>query len=195
MAFLGRATDVDAHAVQSIHDIPRCCIISGHEERYQVDPESIGLPPWTDLRWRHLIGLLLRPWFSRVWIIQEAVLPARCNIYVGRYIFSLQHLQGFIRATTAFSSWILGLLNGNGQKTLTRTIHRITNICSLKDGTDKIRKDRLAYILQNSRAATATDPRDKVYGLLGLSTEVAPESAFLTTIWQSMRCMSRLRKL
>jgi hypothetical protein len=44
---------------------------------------KFGLPKATDDVWNHFRALVLRPWFTRVWIIQEAVLPADADVVCG----------------------------------------------------------------------------------------------------------------
>jgi len=56
-------------------------------------------------RWQHYLGLVLlqdRPWFKRVWIIQEVVLGRYVVVLCGDHVFPWEWLErtlGFLTAT------------------------------------------------------------------------------------------------
>jgi len=48
----------------------------------------LGLPPARDLLWEALRKFLSRPWFFRVWIIQEALAARKLDIMCGSWLAS-----------------------------------------------------------------------------------------------------------
>lgn len=46
---------------------------------------SNGLPPPDDIAWEALVTFLCRPWFLRVWIIQEVVLARDIRFFCGEW--------------------------------------------------------------------------------------------------------------
>ncbi|KAJ4398018.1 hypothetical protein N0V85_006393 [Neurospora sp. IMI 360204] len=162
---------------------------------------GVDVPNPSPLAWFHDVGgkkglLRLRaaeafykffrtPWWSRVWTVQEAVLPPAATVYWGACEISWHLLD---MATEA----LMAPTDGK------RTEH-VGDL--LPDGLfDKLRPDDylIAYMrglgissggeepvstLYRWRGRRATDPRDKVYGLMGLKgRNVDEEAAFLPGI-------------
>jgi hypothetical protein len=50
-----------------------------------TDRRKYGLPYWIDLRYLSLLLVVSRPWFSRVWIIQEPSLGSNIMVYCCRW--------------------------------------------------------------------------------------------------------------
>jgi hypothetical protein len=110
--------------------------------------------------WQHLRKLFSREWFNRTWCVQEAVLATTAVVHVGRVCFPWETL-----GVTA--SWL------NQQEILTEfalppVMANVPyyNCFCMFDGI--VEDDQLVDILHRFRAFASTDPRDKVYGLLGL---------------------------
>lgn len=94
-----------------------------------------------------------RPWFSRVWVIQEATLSHRATVYCGDKVFPWS-------AVKSFHQW------NASQKWLGRLPFVVT---SSRESLTKSRPGRtMLKALIETRYCAATDPRDKVYGLLPL---------------------------
>ncbi|KAJ4860160.1 heterokaryon incompatibility protein (HET) domain-containing protein [Trichoderma breve] len=94
-----------------------------------------------------------RPWFSRVWVIQEATLSHRATVYCGDKVFPWS-------AVKSFHQW------NASQKWLGRLPFVVT---SSRASLTKSRPGKtMLKALIETRYCAATDPRDKVYGLLPL---------------------------
>ncbi|OQV09929.1 hypothetical protein CLAIMM_14002 [Cladophialophora immunda] len=126
-----------------------------------------------------LIDLLTNPYWSRVWIVQEIVLGKRVRIYFGRHIIAFETVVGAARfmakhyygccyqhcAANANNRWsnifsILGSLNHIAD------FEKMRTACGTRDVT-QLSKTLLAGI----DFREATDPRDQIYGLLGLAPD------------------------
>lgn len=140
----------------------------------------------TDLthpKWRAISELLYRPWFRRVWVIQE-LLYARHALFVCG--------KDFLEAT-AFLTIINSMLEARALPTI-MSFH--SNKLELANGVKKIALEQLEFLvharnrsvnpfttrnfrgnlldyLSQTRWAEATDPRDKIYGILSLAKDAS----------------------
>ncbi|KAN0119363.1 Heterokaryon incompatibility protein (HET) domain containing protein, partial [Hyaloscypha variabilis] len=97
---------------------------------------------------------LARPYWRRVWIIQELALARHVTIHCGRLETSWSALNASI---CKFGSWVKH--------------PRITNIKNLAEFGDDAAHNRPVNFLEalgRSSAALSTEPHDKVFALLGL---------------------------
>ena len=136
--------------------------------------ESCKLPALNDPSWGSLLELLQRPWFSRVWIIQEVVVSRNAILRCGKlklewtdfcfgFLFAIN--AGFIyRQTDVFQHSL-------AYQQLIPLI--LTYVCFVE--TTYLKFD-LVSLLQSHRLSGATDLRDKVYALIGLSTLIGSEN-------------------
>ncbi|KAF6817868.1 heterokaryon incompatibility protein [Colletotrichum musicola] len=118
---------------------------------------------WDALRW-----LLSRPWFTRVWCVQEIVLARSSRVHVGSRSFDWEKLG----VTAAWFSE----QNLASDYDVTRELQGVSweNAYGMFD-TSEISELSFLEILTTFRDFDATNPRDKVYGLLGLASEEALE--------------------
>lgn len=121
-----------------------------------------GLPGWEDELWEDLRMLFKMPWFTRIWIIQEVALSREDPILLyGRHRYPWNRL-----------GWASSWLRRNGYLRLSQVSNRMQNV----DTISNIRRSGALWGLDALLTITsikfqATDPRDKVYGLLGLAAE------------------------
>ena len=138
-----------------------------------VSPESIESCPVWFLSMRSLVAILSRPWWTRVWTVQEAMLSAQATVHIGEYQAPLslflslfqyieKHESGCCRVARLLwcgnldiavflnmaSSHIGGLLRSND------------------DGLEG--KITLLRALLVASTRKALDPRDHVYALHGV---------------------------
>jgi hypothetical protein len=121
-----------------------------------------GLPGWEDELWEDLRMLFKMPWFTRIWSIQEVALSREDPILLyGRHRYPWNRL-----------GWASSWLRRNGYLRLAQISNRMQNV----DTISNIRRSGALWGLDALLTITsikfqATDPRDKVYGLLGLAAE------------------------
>lgn len=114
---------------------------------------SKGLWLDSDRRFAALKGLFAKRWVSRVWVIQEVALADRVMMITGDVVFHLSDdLLNRIRARARLYN-----LHTPGPLAWNPHVNAAT-------------RDLLS-LLHISRNCLSTDPRDKVYGLLGLVGE------------------------
>ena len=115
--------------------------------------------------WNALKKVFERPYFRRVWIVQEVALATNALICCGRWsttwgdmvVVAQLLLTGGVEGEEAFG--VVQVIERLRKENLARS------------------REQLVELLPISRELKSTDPRDKVYGILGLTSN-ATESAF-----------------
>ena len=124
----------------------------------------------TTSRLRPLLRLLRRPWFSRVWVVQEVALAKEAVVQLGN---RTAPWEWFIRAARVYrdhmsccATIITPFNDSEGVDEFLALKNCLAGILAL-DG-EALRSISLHSALRLFYDRQATDPRDKVYGLLGL---------------------------
>ena len=136
--------------------------------------ESCKLPALTDPSWGSLLELVQRPWFSRVWIIQEVVASRNAILRCGRLRLEWKDFCfGFLFAVNAGFIFYRSdvFLHSMAHQQLIPLI--LTYFCFAESTYVKF---DLVSLLQSHRLTGASDLRDKVYALIGLSTLIESET-------------------
>ncbi|KXL41896.1 hypothetical protein M433DRAFT_6604 [Acidomyces richmondensis BFW] len=175
------------------------------------DLELHGLPRQGHKRWRALAAVLRRPWFWRTWIIQEVVLNPTVELVLGMNMLTWDELELVVSLLEGPipKSWKLDHAVSTSELPFSR-INRIrlrhqrmirTPVTPIQffeqsDSTSATAPDdsdiylyaddpELLDLLLMSRGLGATDPRDKIYALLGLGKHdinpdysMSPQSVF-----------------
>ena len=128
----------------------------------EANLESYGLPPWRDNIWLAFGAILHRPWFTRVWVIQEVVMSSNAMVACG----------------SEWISWDI-LVQAVESVRFAHTSQKFTNRGYIPDHhiiqIDRTRKQLIngtypkpLALLRLFRRYNATDPRDKYFAFLGL---------------------------
>lgn len=122
-------------------------------------------------RWKALASMMDRRWWSRAWILQESVLARRLDFACGKTLAEGEEILEGFAATEDFRDKFYTLLRDKQGVML--SVHSGNVI----DGLGKMRTARLDGTLfdmitchYRSMSAEATDPRDYIYGKLGLAS-------------------------
>lgn len=127
--------------------------------------------------------VLQRSWFGRVWMIQEVALGQRIVVCCANALFEWNQL---VEATRR-----LAAAQGPNRKALFDLPLKIM------EARDHHQRHTFSFyqILQLGRSFDASDPRDKIYGMLGLSEDFAnaigpPDyNKPAAEVWSNMACM------
>ncbi|KAH7371305.1 heterokaryon incompatibility protein-domain-containing protein [Pyrenochaeta sp. MPI-SDFR-AT-0127] len=120
--------------------------------------------------WEALTELLRRPWWSRVWILQEVVFGKELTVVCGEERFEWELLQSLGESRQLLDKITWSMLNLDKTFYSGQFVHvsdRLDFICALKKGYP-LGRQALKTVLCGVRASEATDPRDKVFAILGL---------------------------
>ncbi|KAE8836959.1 hypothetical protein PTNB73_07863 [Pyrenophora teres f. teres] len=132
--------------------------------------------------WEGLARLMSRPWWQRVWIVQETVLSRRATIHYGMlsapWSMFTRAAQNYKQQRHALCLDLAGTLQGQDildqfSDLVLRIEHtRLQNSISSNTAT-------MLSLLWKFRPLEATDKRDKVFALLGLTTNWQGRPPFL----------------
>ena len=107
-------------------------------------------------------SLLRRPWFQRIWVRQEIALAQRVSVHCGGYSIPILALKLSLAAIAQKQTrWGLELMDE----------HSCAVVSGLDTGWARFGTHGLLDLLNKHRIYEATDPRDKVYGLLGMAND------------------------
>jgi Heterokaryon incompatibility protein (HET) len=125
-------------------------------------------------RWQAFLNLLDQPWFCRIWVLQEvAVAKTVYAIYGNRYI----DWESFVEVLRIFisdkSSDSMSLLFSAGDNYSTRQVSNAPGFASIMTTTRQLLQQGkslpLSTLLHATHGFKATDPRDKLFALMGIS--------------------------
>jgi hypothetical protein len=156
-------------------------LISDYEEGYYWDIEACSGQFAED--WRSFEDLLCSPWFSRVWVVQEALMSRDPVFFVGRYYIAWEDMR---KAAAIIEGYKLKIKSLNAQP-----VHKLIlwmgdtrvflhywqhkkkpGVNPPSNFADAVEMGGfgLEELLKLTRACKATEPRDYVYALLGITT-------------------------
>ncbi|KAH6684557.1 heterokaryon incompatibility protein-domain-containing protein [Halenospora varia] len=157
-------------------------------------PDVIGTLSMLTLRsdsWEAFRNIFQRPYFRRMWILQEVVLGSKCRVYCGSYAMGWNDMA---RAALCFKTDITNNFEALEVVQIIRGLKQ-----RISCGEDR----SLLYLLSQTYDLQCTNPRDKVYGLLGLASdthkgEIIPDynqSCQQIYIEAAKLCISKYRSL
>jgi hypothetical protein len=173
LVWLGHASPGIRHALLSIHSVIQQChdvtgdgaILdetlwggSGAQKHYLYSDD--GLP--SDCDWLALEEFFASRWFKRMWPIQEVCLAKEADCHYGTYTISWRDIALSARWMYHRKYWL-----ASGK--------RFTGVDCAAEVRDTMEAPMGLYaLLQMCIYFDATDPRDKIYGLLGLIPDASP---------------------
>ncbi|KAK3989404.1 heterokaryon incompatibility protein-domain-containing protein, partial [Cladorrhinum sp. PSN332] len=131
--------------------------------------EDLGLPPISDPRWPALRALLLRGWASRCWCAHEFLLNEKLIMMCGRKELHTWDLLPNVVELVFGRQLPVYLLPGPVEDPYSLA-ECLANLGQIREliWIDGLKFD-LATLLQFSHPFRASNPRDKVYSILGLA--------------------------
>jgi Heterokaryon incompatibility protein (HET) len=119
--------------------------------------------------WETIGEIFNRPWWSRVWIMQEATATEMNQLFLGTTTTKLVYLRGIdiaIQVLKVRKGW----RDGVPPTTRRRSILRILSISQLRHQEHILLLD----VIEQFRQLEASDPRDIVYAALCLANDIPP---------------------
>lgn len=129
-------------------------------------------------------SLVRRSWWTRTWTVQELTLPHTVELLCGPFVISWNLFQESIRCIVSHGShnskccYDFYLKNYvQGQHIFDETRFRLRVVQDLRATQVSGAKVDALALLDNFHNRRASDPRDKVYGILGLlsTTNIVPD--------------------
>ena len=135
-----------------------------------IEYAELNLPSYDDRTWHSIQRLLDRPWFSRVWTLQEAIVAQKALVVCGNWEITFGAFSYGISAAGA-----LGLPVWNPPNINTGAVGLpLMVILPLQNAWSRGQHIRLIDLLQHCRSIDATDPRDHLFAPLGILREPIP---------------------
>lgn len=149
--------------------------VFGSEDEDRQLPE-LGLPFMASPDWEKLWAIYHKPWFSRVWVIQELCFATHCYFLCGTEMISQQSVLGVAaRLTHHAHLFVTNLLFPQTQKGRNQfdhpSISNANTLFMLRQMYEKRSTLSLLFLLRTTMSFEATDQRDKVFALLGLAND------------------------
>ena len=138
------------------------------------DFERMSLPAPGSPKWSELAKLLERPWFQRAWIIQELVFSKNIQFLCGANYISWQDISLFAICMIQHDLIQYLSLNGVPQETVSESgCSRLLDIFEIRGSFTSFENSQfLLTALVRGRSAQATDPRDKVFAVMGMTRTI-----------------------
>ena len=132
---------------------------------------TMGSPEYRDTRWPAVADILTRPWFERIWVIQERTIARSCIYLCGKYHVSSDALQSLTEIPSLMLTIQARMMANKPQGVdgYMATMSMLSPIIAKYHSKTSL---GLGELLILTNGFKATDPRDKVFALIGLTTGV-----------------------
>ena len=141
--------------------------------------DIMGLPQLVSPEWYGLFKLFGRPYFRRIWVVQELVVCKKATVRCGSSTISWDDLQHVTRLLLA-AGWRGPFIKDAPQpRMLPRAPTFAKTISNIRLGFPMSQGERgmsLSLLLCVTRRFLASDPRDKVFALIGLASNIKSQS-------------------
>lgn len=101
-----------------------------------------------------LYELVSRPWFKRLWVVQELALSKSASIQIGTYLFPWAAFEQFVRWLPHYK------VDSKNHRKLVEAADQVMKVPPVASFYSQ---------LHRTLHLSTTDPRDKIYGILGIS--------------------------
>ena len=129
--------------------------------------------------WTALLDLFKLEWWVRIWVVQEVELAKNVLVVCGKYQMSA---KSFDKATHNIQMVAIYDIHNRQAPMLTTEVLRISTCKEV----GKLSKD-LLHLAREYRSRKSTDPRDKLYALLGLAEEMDFEPDYGVSVLEVYR--------
>ncbi|MCJ1314853.1 hypothetical protein MMC15_000166 [Xylographa vitiligo] len=132
--------------------------------------ERMGLSRFPSSEWEALAKLFERPYFRGLWVVQELVVFSGATTWCGPFSVRWAHIE-YIAKLIIASDWLRALQEVYGVKVRPSFVQTIGTCKLYFHETQGGPGMGLANLLISTRRFQATDPRDKVIALIGLTKD------------------------
>ena len=116
-------------------------------------------------------SFFIRPWFQRLWVIQELVLAKHARMACGGKKITWQELASAVNASIHLQPYGFGFLfRVDEVETAMRAIQGVGEIDYVDSEAKKSDGKNFTALMDVATRRDVTNPRDRVYGMLGLAS-------------------------
>lgn len=178
VAWLGDSDEHTQGALEILKQLSR--IPEADYDKHQSHPfDRLGRAV-NDLKWTSFATFFCRAWFTRTWVIQEAVLAKDINMLVGSTIISSQDWRPAVRYLLKTKLWNRigpALLPLSTPGTWNAEPPSLGTVVGALGGSIPLTTDFPLLPLMAGRGSAASDPRDCIYAMYGLARECLRRSS------------------
>ena len=138
--------------------------------------KAMGLPHMFDSTWKAVAEIITRQWFGRVWVIQEMTVARKCIFICGRLKIEYEAVRTLARSLSYFST-LQNTLSINlphdvsaGFSSFMISVLGLVATEYAESGSLLLRD-----LLFLTGAFQATEPKDRIFALLGITDDVPQE--------------------
>jgi hypothetical protein len=179
IAWLGLSTEQLDKMIDNLPDmLEKAKTYTGPVHGFIPDKVFIdhGIPTRSPSPWLEFAALLSRPWFQRVWVVQEAVLPVSLEIVCGNWIVDLSALTSLVNDfETIIRIFMVACAQSPIPSLVNRGLSCWSYISQLRTGQTvqnsgiRRRTTSLQTLIFTTREFAVSNPVDKINGMLGMT--------------------------
>ena len=192
LLWLGPSTKASDLAMDSIMPLYKSIGVLP-QSRFDYDGIRSHLPGQDDPFWPALMDLYARPWYGRLWVLQEAILAKDVEVLCGTKSMHWAAFASF--ATKMYDLTPLALIRAfdahqshglnDSAQIQTWGFISIRNIDTIRSDEAEGNKPPFWMYLSMGQKCKVTNPLDRVYGLLGLlASEEVVRSIHIRYDWE-----------
>ncbi|KAI9880355.1 MAG: hypothetical protein M1830_003966 [Pleopsidium flavum] len=169
--WLGKEEETDRQGIELMKQMYDCLgvpDVSLGRDYINAEPEAFGLPPIIHVAWSAVFNILLRSWFERVWVIQEILSAQSYTARCGALVLQPELLQAATLNFEKYSGFRPAILLAIQDL---RDFKNASVICGLKAVSNLGGKLNLRDLLYITGIFKSTDPRDRVFAMIGISAD------------------------
>ena len=142
------------------------------DPRLQLPSElvNLGFPPAEDPKWKAFRSLVTRKWAGRCWCVQEFLLNRRIIMMCGRQQIMWFLLPAIVQQVFNRTLPTIAIPGHADDPEALRECLVLIGMMR-DDGVGQKLRPSLRTLLRQTHALKASDPRDKIYSLLGLTDD------------------------
>jgi hypothetical protein len=125
-------------------------------------------------RWYHLLRLFSRPWFTRLWVVQEIALARRVLVLYEDHSIAWDLLDKVVPNLIA-SREILRVHFGPDIRPFIRELWDSNDLVNIRRVHKKL---PILALLHDAAGRKCTNPRDRIYGLLGVADSLVQRAIY-----------------
>jgi Heterokaryon incompatibility protein (HET) len=170
--WLGHEADDSSYAMKAMNSIDRRWVTRTPQpaKEHRIEARAID-----ERALRAISQLLCRPWWRRVWIIQEATCANNTYLRCGKEKTEFLAVVATVNFITQHT--IQQALQQDFNSPDIIRFHRVITLDQLRLTRRRSGRDSdFLSLLDNSRTCEASDPRDKIFALSGLATDTQREA-------------------
>jgi hypothetical protein len=141
-------------------------MLTGRYGKKSLDAVEEMSDPFNRRAWNAVMRFLERPWWFRVWMVQEFILGKDAILLCGQLRMSWRQLSAVLAAENPEVRNRIGLPAQLNKRAAVMYMQRLLYHASRRE--DFLLRDALTVALNDTAQRLSTDPRDRVYGIMGL---------------------------